>query len=438
MNQPSARNLNVVSAPQSDTLTPSTTPSRMMPWKKARRKWLPNSISKRIFGAPLAPSEREWEQVRQALWTGDKDMDTVVEWMFEVGPRVGKPLFDQALEEGIESLENPPQVLQDFFAKYDKTPSWLDRNLLNEGARASHAFADVAFFVLRDQALMGGYAYFNSFNQTLGATGALSKNTSLRIAETATWFFDVTDENQLDRFGKGFITTMKVRLVHALVRRNVANKPEWDSSRFGIPVNQIDMLATYLAFGPVTLSGARMFGVPITREESKAMLHMWRYIGWLLGVEEQWLAQTETDGLRKLYHTFLTHRHPDEKVRQLGLALQREPWERNLPDKNLGPVQEKLKRFYISQQHLSNSSLILLPKQRLQLGIPLYAMPWYPVLSAPLRFIRLGYLRLKGKDAKYAYAKKIREEQLQNLDGFFNNKERQIIDPKAGHPAHLG
>ena len=429
--------LNSDSNPNTQQTQPHRAPERLMPWAKAKRKWIPNFVSKRLFGATLAPTETEWQNISAALWQGDKAMDAVVDWMFEVGPREGKALFDQALHKGIKSIPNPPQALASFFATYDKDPQWLDRGLLNQGAEASHMFTDVAIFVLRDQALMGGYAYFNSFNQTLAMTGALSKNTSQRIAETGSWLVDVTDQGALLRYGKGFTTTMKVRLVHALVRRNVAQKPDWDADKWGIPVNQIDMLATYLAFGPVTLSGVRMYGVPITKKDSTAIMHMWRYIGWLLGLEEKWLAHTELDGLRKLYHTFLTHRLPDEKIQQLGMALQEEPWSRNLGEQ-LSPTQEKWKRRFLYHQHLSNSSLILGLKQRRQLGIPFYAAPWYPLGSAPFRFIKLSFYQLLGGKHKKQFALHVREKEIGKLEAFFGKKQRHIIEPQSGHPAHLG
>lgn len=58
---------------------------------------------------------------------------------------------------------------------------------------------------------------------------------------------DVTSDYGLDRFGPGFITTIRVRLVHALVRRNLSMKKECEWNKWGQPINQIDMLATYLA-----------------------------------------------------------------------------------------------------------------------------------------------------------------------------------------------
>lgn len=413
-------------------------PRRALPWRKARRQWLPVPLARLVWGKPLAPDEREWQRVTDALWQGDQAMDKLVAWMFEQGPAASKKMFDQALQQGIESVPEAPAELVEFFRHVDRDPDWLDRDLLEEGIRASHYSGNVAFFVLRDMALMGGYAYFNTLNQALGMTGALSKKTSLRLGETGKWLNDVTEPEGLERYGDGFMTTLRVRMVHALVRRNLNSKPQWQHDKWGLPINQMDMLATYLAFGPVTLSGVRMFGVPVTPRQSKAVMHMWRYIGWLLGVDEEWLALTERDGLRKLYHTFLTHFQPDDKIRILGEALRNEPLSRRIPELEQRPALAALKRKYIYHQHLSNSSLILGPWQRRQLGIPFYALPWYPLLSAPLRFGQHLFYRLRGPGVSEAFAKRNRRKQLRLLDAYFGDQEKDIIQPDADHPAHVG
>lgn len=413
------------------------TPERLMPWRAARRKYLPDWLSRLVFTAPLAPTPAEWQAVSDGVQQGDPLMDAVVDWMFETGPRQAKPLFDQALQQGIASINNPPAPLKAFFDHIEHPPAWLQPELLDKGAMVSHLGGNVGFFVLRDMALMGGYVYFNSMNQTLAASGALGKQTSQRLGETGKWLNDVTEPGGMSRFGPGFTTTVRVRLVHALVRRNLQRKPDWDLQRWGVPINQIDMQATYLAFGPVSLLGARLFGVPVLPSQSAAFMHLWRYVGWLMGVDESRLAITERDGLRKLYHTFLTHRLPDEKVRLMGSALRDEPLERPLPDLEAGSLKTKWRRWFTYQQHLSNSSLILLPRQRRQLGLPLWILPWYPAVSAPLRFVKLGWLQLRGGEVQERYRQQARQQQLDLLKTYFGNAAPDIIQPGASHPAHL-
>lgn len=412
-------------------------PARAHPYAMARMKWLPDFIARPLFGKPLAPTAEEWARVEHALMQGDAPMDKVIDWMFANGPRQSKALFDQALTQGITTLPHPPVELQEFFALIDQPPVWLDRQWLVEGARYSRLTGKVGFFVLRDMALMGGYALFNSMNQTLASSGALRKETSIRLGETGKWTNDVTEPHGMERFGPGFITTVRVRMVHALVRRNLRLKADWDTSQWGLPINQIDMLSTYLAFGPVSLLGARLFGVPLFKKESTPIMHLWRYIGWLMGVDEHWLAVTEGDGLRKLYHTFLTHRLPDEKIGHLGQALQDEPLHRHVPELANYPRLAKLKRWFIYQQHISNSALILGPVQRQQLGIPMFALPWYPLLSAPLRFGVLSYFKWRGGETLENYLQKSRERQTGLLQAYFGSREQDIIKPKPDHPAHI-
>lgn len=412
-------------------------PERALPARLARLQWLPAFLGRLVFGKPLAPTAEEWATVEAALWQGDEPMDRVVAWMFSGNVRANKAMFEQALLQGIGSVPHPPAALQEFFALIDTRPEWLDPAQLELAVRASHLGGMVGFYVLRDMALMGGYAYFNSMNQTLARAGALHKDTSLRLGETGKWLQDVTEPGGMERFGPGFITTIRVRLVHALIRRHLQSQEDWPAEKWGVPINQVDMTATYLAFGPVTLTGSRLFGLLPTKRESAAVLHLWRYIGWLSGVHPSFLATSEGDGLRKLYHTFLTHRLPDEKIRLLGTALMQEPLSRPLPGPAMPAWRVWLKRRYFYHLHLSNSALVLGPVQRHRLGMPWFVLPWYPVLSAPLRFCQVSWYRLRGEAALTELAARNREEQRRLGESYFGDRQADIIQPQAGHPAHV-
>ena len=420
------------------SVPPERVPKRALPYSLAGLKSFPDALARLIFGKPLAPEPDEWRRIEAALWRGDPAMDAVVEWMIEDGAGKTKALFEQALTRGIETIENPPAPLKAFFAHIEHGPPWLNHALLNEGPKIGQVSGMASFYVLRDMALMGGYVYFNSMNQTLAATGSLRKDVALRLGETGKWLADVTKPHGLERFNDGFITTIQVRLVHALVRRALQRRADWDADAWGVPINQVDMMATYLAVGPVTAVGARLFGVPVTRRDSRALIHMWRYIGWLMGVDEQWLATTEGDGFRKLYHAFLTHRLPDEKVRQLGTVLVREPLSRRIPALDGWPFLTKLVQRYLYHKHLANASLILGPVQRWRLGIPLWAVPWYPVMSAPFRFLRISWYRLLGGKAFERFTQRCVHKQERLLASYFDDREARIIQPTREHPAHVG
>ncbi len=420
-----------------DAPAPPPRPARMRSSRIARLEWLPPMLARRVFGAPLAPTRDEWREVEAGLWRGDAAMDELVAWMFEDRPGKRKAQFEQALARGIASVASAPEALRRFFAIVDRDPPWLDRALLTTGIRASRLAGDAGFYVLRDLALMGGYSYFNSMNHTLALAGALTKDTALRIGETGKWLADVTEEGGLARFGIGFISTLRVRLIHGLIRRHVAALPEWQAERWGVPINQIDMLATYLAFGPVSLAGVRLFGVPVGRKDAAAAMHLWRYVGHLSGVDDRFLATSEGDGLRKLYHAFLTHRRPDDTARRLGEALKNEPLSRYVPGYDDRPRLASWKRRVAYHRHLSNSSLILGPIRRRQLGLPIFVVPWYPLLSAPIRFAAVSYHRARGGAVLERYLAHNRLRQRALLGGYFANREHDLLRPDAAHPAYV-
>jgi len=63
---------------------------------------------------------------------------------------------------------------------------------------------------------------------------------------------------------------------------------EWDINEYGIPINQEDMAATLLAFSVNVIDGiAFVAGRPLSINEQLDYLALWRYLGWLLGIESQ-------------------------------------------------------------------------------------------------------------------------------------------------------
>ncbi len=111
-------------------------------------------------------------------------------------------------------------------------------------------------FILRDLSLMVGYLY-PGFNRPLILTGALKKHAGKRLAETTKWWVEITEIDGLKRFGSGFTSTIYVRFIHALVRHQLSRSEEWDTKKWGLPLNQFDLAMTNIAFSGVVLLGIR-------------------------------------------------------------------------------------------------------------------------------------------------------------------------------------
>lgn len=342
---------------------------------------------RRLIADDPEPTPERWQALGMALMRGDPPMDRVVEWMLDHGMREGRARFQQALDQGIDSLPHAPAPLRELFEDVDKPPRWLNTTLLEHGIRTCQFTSLTGLRILRDAALMAGYQHA-AINKTLVLTGSLSRGPQRRLAETTKWWLDCTAPGGMDRHNDGFKNTLHVRLIHGLIRRRVQRMSEWDTRIWGVPVNQTDMAATQLGFSVVYLIGCRAMGIPLGSDEGRAVMHLWRYIGWLMGVDVHWLPETEQQGRTLLYQILLSQAPPDESSRQLGLALKDEPLQRYYP--NLAWLRGHFNRV----RHLSITSLFLDRRGRQALGLPPHTLPWYPALAAPFNFALRGGCRL--------------------------------------------
>ncbi len=381
-----------------------------------------------VVGRDLKPNMREYRALIAGLSQGDPVMDDFVAWMFSTSPKKGKQQFDQALHHGIETVKDCPEPLIRVFEHVEQTPAWFDQALVDDGLAFIHGTGTYANDVLRDLALMGGYL-LSGFNQALVMTGALNKGASKRVAETLKWWVDCTEHDGLQRFGGGFKSTLHVRFIHALVRRNLAQSEKWDAAEWGLPLCQVDMAATNLAFSVVFLSGLRMLGIFATPHESKAVMHLWRYVGWLMGVDEQWLLAGERESATLLYHTTLTQSAPDWTSKELGKALSIEPLSRHYSHL------ESVRRLYAYHKHLSVSRYFLGSKKMQLLGLPKQTLPWFPLIAAPLNVVSYTAQRLMPS-TRAGLQRRGRRAQ-HDLLALFGEHGLGTIQPDKHHPAHV-
>jgi hypothetical protein len=327
------------------------------------------------------PNPRQWQILGERLTVGDEPMDRLVEWMAATGTDQTRPLFEQALNGGIASVPDAPAPLREFFDSVETPPDWVDPDLLRTGQRALRRGGADGMYIARDVSLLGGYQ-FSGFNKTLLRTGALEKGSNKRFAETMQWAMDVIAEGGLEPLGVGYRSTIRVRLIHSFVRRHVAAMPDWRADEWGVPVNQTDMAATLVGALVAPAVGSIAMGVVLTPSEFRAVAHLTRYVGFLIGVEDQWLPRSFRDSVRVLSHTLSALAAPDESSRQLAAPMVEDPlaWHYDtLPG---------LRRRLARAQHLSITSAFLGRRTVEKLGLPSYALPWYPLLRLPVNLAR--------------------------------------------------
>lgn len=327
-------------------------------------------------------TEEQFTRLGEGLTEGDPLMDDVVEKMIAgAGVRAVRPLFERALESGIDAVPDAPEYLRSFFEIVERTPNWVDHGRLEVAAHTMNSGGCDGLYIARDVALVGGYA-FSGFNQTLLRTGALEKGSNKRFAETSQWALDVIADGGLRKNGAGYRSTLRVRFIHSLVRRHVAEMEDWDPSQWGLPINQTDMAATIVGSLIAPMVGGLGMGLVNAPSEYQAVAHLTRYVGWLMGVADEFLPADFRDGIRILHHTSAALSTPDETSAQLARPMAADPMSWNYPR------YQQTRRRIARSQHLSISAFFLGRSAMRTLGLPTRTLPWYPILRTPVNLAR--------------------------------------------------
>src|SRR5205807_1581387 len=78
---------------------------------------------------------------------------------------------------------------------------------------------------------------------------------------------------------------MRVRVMHVFLRRRLLAHPAWELAAWGVPISQSDALITLMSSSLTPGLALHLMGYRTSIREIEAMMHYWRYIGYLLGVQ---------------------------------------------------------------------------------------------------------------------------------------------------------
>jgi hypothetical protein len=81
---------------------------------------------------------------------------------------------------------------------------------------------------------------------------------------------------------------MRVRIMHVFLRQRITRHPQWNLAAWGKPINQAEATITLLSGGYGAGLGMHKLGYRSTTADIDAMMHFWRYVGHLMGVQPRW------------------------------------------------------------------------------------------------------------------------------------------------------
>ena len=218
---------------------------------------------------------------------GDPLADAAVEDLAEL-PRAQSARFISAgMDQDEDVLRQAPQSLRDLFAEPE--PPWLDHAAFGPGARAFQANVINIFAAFVAGTLIDGFSTLISESLDNGVA---------RLRQNNRHQVEIFWPDGLQRYGDGWKLSVRIRFIHAQIRRLLSQSPEWDFEAHGTPISAAHMGFSLACFSAWTLKHSETLGATYSSQERESFCAVWRYAGHLMGVPGAMLYTDEEDALR--------------------------------------------------------------------------------------------------------------------------------------------
>jgi len=262
------------------------------------------------------------DRIARGAFEGDPVADRLIASFKELPSGEGWRMLDEALERGPDAVEGAPPELAELLAPALQPPDWIDLDLVDAGALAYWRSGGLNLGL----ALICGslaYGYKSSrLTRPLAATGRLEQMAPRRIQETSRWVAVATKPGALRPGAEGLHATVRLRLVHALVRAHLLRMPEWDHEDWGVPISASDSLVTAVGgFMTVPVRALKDLGVWFSPAELEAMTHQWSWIASLMGAPDYLIPRSYAEARTTMDTALELDDGPNEDSPKLMRAL---------------------------------------------------------------------------------------------------------------------
>ncbi|MGL4630111.1 MAG: oxygenase MpaB family protein [Leadbetterella sp.] len=354
------------------------------------------------------PTEKEISSFSKYYVQSDTVADSIVETEFiSYGFRNAMAYIQDfwkkpSQNEGFSDLY---QLLSDC----SKEPDWLDHKKLNNGILFSQRSGNMGLMVLRNYCLLGGYESA-AINKPLVYTAELKNIAVKRIAETLTFWVDVTETDALKVGENGFQAILKTRFIHSHARYQILKSGTWKTEEWGLPINSLDMMATNLGFSLVFLDGLRMLNLQPSQEEVEGLFHLWKYLGHLQGIPMELLPDTEEEAIRLLYIWTLNQPSGDKDSLALAQSLINLPW-------HMSSIGGRFNKWALYTANLAFMNFFLTQNALDSMQVPSSGWKWVPILISKLNARFLNPFKSDERYSKFVQKGRTEHEKARYLSG---------------------
>lgn len=262
------------------------------------------------------------DRLGRLFLVGDPLADAAAEALSALPSAEREATLDRALREG--ARDDDPEALRALLAQCERVPFWVDFARCDRGGAAFLRTGLAGGLVLGSYSLTAGYLS-PAGNKPLAFSGRLKEQAPRRLAETGRFVQQVSLPGGTRPRAEGWRIAVRVRIMHASVRRMLLRSPKWDRAAWGVPINQADSAGTIMLFSLVVLDGLDKLGVRTAPQAREDYLHLWRWVAYVMGVDDELRFSNEREAGEFWALLSSTQGDPDDDSRALARALLESP-----------------------------------------------------------------------------------------------------------------
>ena len=212
-------------------------------------------------------------------------------------------------------LETMP-ALRELLRSAEVEPDWLDRTAFEPGVRMFHRNSHTVLAGFVAGVLIEGFT--TNIARSFMLTGRVRDRGVRRLGQNNRHMTEVFLPGGLHREGDGWKLSVRIRIIHAQIRRLLNDSDEWDAEAWGTPISAAHLGYAIAAFSARLLANMKTLGASYSREEHDSFMAIWRYTGYLMGIPDTILFRDAEEALT--LHAIGTACEPEPSLDSIVMA----------------------------------------------------------------------------------------------------------------------
>ena len=230
---------------------------------------------------------------------GDPLGDAMMEDLGQLPAEESSRLIEAAMQQrGEDALKDAPASLLEFFRDAEATPEWVDYDQFLPGVRMFHRHSPVVLAAFVAGTLIEGFA--TNIARSFFITGRVRDQGVRRLGQNNRHIIEIFFPGGMQRHGDGWKLSVRIRIVHAQVRRLLKSSHDWDHEAWGEPISAAHLGYAIAGFSARLLNHMKTLGARYSEEEYDSFMAVWRFSGHLMGIPDSILFQNADEALKLL------------------------------------------------------------------------------------------------------------------------------------------